>query len=100
MTSIFEGQNVMEGIRQVNGYQQIVGIVTSTALTVPTLTRFCIIQCTSQNVRWTDDGVTTPTATVGMRLQVGETFLYNGSFSNIRFIQEAATATLNISYYK
>ena len=90
------------------GYQQIVGLAASTGLTVPTQTvdnqrnvRPCIalLQAETQAIRWRDDG-TAPTATVGMILNVGDApYPYDGDLSMIRFIQVAATATLNVSFY-
>lgn len=80
------------------GYQQITDLSSSTTLTVPSGSTLAVIQCTAQNVRWRDDG-TAPTATVGMQLAPGDYFFYTGELSNIRFIEEAASAVLNISYF-
>jgi len=88
-------------------YQQIVGLAASTALTVPardvngirTSPTVAVITPETQGVRWRDDGVA-PTATVGMPLAVGAVLVYDGDLSAIRFFQQAATATLNVSYYK
>ena len=80
------------------GYQQIVGLAASTALTVPTEATYAIITCENQIVRWRDDGVA-PTASVGMQLSPNSSIWYDASLSEIRFIQTAATATLNVSYY-
>jgi hypothetical protein len=49
-------------------------------------------------VRWRDDG-TAPTASVGMPLAVGVPLQYDGDLTNIKFIETAASAKLNISYY-
>jgi len=49
-------------------------------------------------VRWRDDG-TAPTASVGMPLPAGTILSYDGDLSRIRFIETAASAALNISYY-
>lgn len=80
------------------GYQQITSLVAAAGLTVPSGAILAIIQCESQNVRWRDDG-TDPTATVGMDLATDETFIYTGDLSTIKFIEKAASAKLNISYY-
>lgn len=80
------------------GYQQIVGLAAATALTVPAGSTYAVITTQGQAVRWRDDG-TAPTAAIGMELLVGQALNYNGSLAAIEFIQEAATATLNISYY-
>lgn len=81
------------------GFQQITTVSSSTALTVPDDTEFAFIQCTGQPVRWRDDG-TAPTATIGMTLAVGDTLLYTGNLHQLRFIETAASAVLNISYYR
>jgi len=58
-----------------------------------------LIQCEAQDVRWTDDPDHDPTATFGMLLKANVVFEYSGDLSKIRFIQAAATAILNVSYY-
>lgn len=80
------------------GYQQIVGLVAATALTIPNGSKVALIMPTGQQVRWRDDG-TDPTTSVGMPLAIGDAYYYVGELGKIKFIQEAATATLNISYY-
>lgn len=81
------------------GFQQITSLSSATALTVPDGANFCIFDCESQNVRWRDDG-TNPSASVGMRLLTGVSFSYDGALSAIKFIEEAASAKLNVSYYR
>lgn len=81
------------------GYQQIVGLVAATALTVPPGATVADITIEGQPIRYRDDG-TAPTSTVGMLLYQSQSFRYIGSLSAIKFIQTAATATLDISYYK
>jgi len=80
------------------GYQQIVGLAASTALTVPGGAKYALITCESQIARWRDDGVA-PTAAIGMQLPPNSAIWYDGDLAAIRFIQTAATATLNVSYY-
>jgi len=86
------------GRRLVKGYQQITALSSAAALTVPDEARIALIQAESKSVRWRDDG-TNPTASVGMVLDAGAAMLYDGSLSAIRFIETAASAKLNISYY-
>lgn len=57
------------------------------------------IQCETQDVRWTDDEDHDPTSTVGMLLKANVVLEYEGDLSKLRFIQVAATAVLNVSYY-
>lgn len=80
------------------GYQQITGLSSVQSLTVPAGARVAVIQAESQSVRWRDDG-TNPTATIGMRLVIGSELPYAGNLSAIKFIEESASAKLNISYY-
>ena len=80
------------------GYQQITSLSASTALTVPTGATMALIVADTQAVRWRDDG-TAPTASVGMPLAIGVSLSYDGDLKAIRFIQQASSATLNVSYY-
>lgn len=88
------------------GYQQITSLTAAAGLTVPTVTPeglngkpvFALIISEGAPVRWRDDGVA-PTATVGMPLAVGVPLQYDGDLNKIKFIQQSATAKINISYY-
>ncbi len=89
------------------GYQQITSLSASTALTVPATDTngmaaeptLALIVAETQGVRWRDDG-TAPTASVGMPLAAGVPLSYDGDLTKIRFIQQAASATINVSYYR
>lgn len=83
------------------GYQQITSLSSSTALTVPTGATGAVIIPESQAVRWRDDGVA-PTATVGMPLSAGQPMTVRGAaaLAAIRFIEQAASAKLSVSYYQ
>jgi hypothetical protein len=90
------------------GYQQIVGAAAATSLTLPptdpvnglrAMPVQAVIICENQGIRWRDDG-TDPTASVGMPIAVGTVFVYDGDLRRLRFIQQAATATINVAYYK
>lgn len=81
------------------GYQQIVNVSASVGLTVPVRARVALIQAETRSVRWRDDGVA-PTASIGMVLNEGATLMYDGALSSIRFIEIAASAKLNVSYYE
>lgn len=80
------------------GYQQITSLSASTGLTVPEGATRAVITPEAQSVRWRDDG-TAPTASIGMPLPVLVSLSYDGDLKRIRFIQQAASATLNVSYY-
>jgi|TARA_R110000868_G_scaffold49434_4_gene159531 hypothetical protein len=88
------------------GYQQITDLSSAVGLTVPTLApdgsnqkpTFALIICETQGVRWRDDS-TAPTASIGMPLAAGVPLQYDGDLNKIKFIQQTASAKLNISYY-
>lgn len=80
------------------GYQQITSLSSATGLTVPRGATVALIQPETQAVRWRDDG-TNPTASVGMPIAVGETLPYIGYLENIKFIEQTASAVLNVAYY-
>lgn len=84
---------------QPKGYQQITSLSSAATLTVPDGANFCVFDCESQSVRWRDDG-TAPTASVGMQLPTATSFSYDGDLTAIQFIQTAASAKLNVSYYR
>lgn len=88
------------------GYQQITSLSAAAGLTVPAVDKngnkqqptFALIIAETKDVRWRDDG-TDPTASVGMPIAAGAYFNYDGDLNRIRFIQQTATAKLNVSYY-
>jgi hypothetical protein len=96
----------LKAITSCIGYQQITSLSGAVSLTVPTRDAnglsakptLAIITPETAGVRWRDDGVA-PTGTVGMPLAAGVTLQYDGDLSQVRFIQQAAGAILNISYY-
>jgi hypothetical protein len=96
----------LKAITTVLGYEQITTLSASTALTVPIRDvnglscrpAIAIITPETQAVRWRDDGVA-PTASVGMPLAAGVTLQYDGDITKIRFIEQSASAKLNITYY-
>ena len=88
------------------GYQQITTLSSVASLTVPSTDvqglackpSIAMITPETQSVRWRDDGVA-PTASVGMPLAAGTTLQYDGDMTKIQFIEQTASAKLNISYY-
>jgi hypothetical protein len=88
------------------GYQQITSLSAAAGLTVPAVDKlgnqqeptFALIIAEGKDVRWRDDG-TDPTASVGMPLAVGVPLQYDGDLNRIKFIETAASAKINISYY-
>lgn len=85
-------------------YEQIVDVSSVVTLTVPawpTRTAYAMIQAESENVRWTDDGETTPTATVGFILFAGAapTRFEVSQLGLLQFIEVAPSAILNVEYH-
>jgi len=84
-------------------HEQITALSTAAILTVATFknARYALIECdhtAGKYVRWRDDG-TAPTSTVGISLAPGEKLFYDGNLADIQFIEESASAKLNVSYY-
>lgn len=97
----------IKGVNNCLGYQQITSLSAATGLTVPAVDpvsgakqqpTVAYLIAETQAIRWRDDG-TAPTATVGMPLAVGVPFPYDGDLTKIRFIEQTASAKLNVSYY-
>lgn len=90
------------------GYKQTTDVSAATSIAglapggaIPTGCDFVYVQCESQNCRWTDDGVTTPTASVGMILAVGDVIIVTKpNFTKFRIIQAAASAKVNANFYR
>jgi len=80
------------------GYQQITTLTAATALTVPQGAALALITCSGAACRFRDDG-TDPTGAIGYPMAVGEERIYAGSLSAIKFIEQAASAALDILYY-
>lgn len=80
------------------GYQQITSLSSATGLTVPTGATRALIAPLTKDIRWRDDG-TNPTASVGMPVIAGTYLSYDGDLNKIKFIQTAASAELNITYF-
>ena len=88
------------------GYEQITTESASVGLTVPVRDlngmsckpAIALIVAEGAAVRWRDDDVD-PTASIGMPLAIGVTLQYDGDLGKIKFIEQAASAKINISYY-
>lgn len=88
------------------GFEQLTAFSASKALqSVPNGVVFAEVQAEAQAVRYRHDGATTaPTAAVGMRIltsAVPPTRIYGNKteLAKYRFIEETATAKLNITYF-
>lgn len=83
-----------------NGYQQITNLSSATALTIPAGSTYAVVCAETQGVRWRDDGVA-PTATVGMPMPSGTCMeIVILAPSNLQFIQQMASATIDVNYYQ
>lgn len=81
------------------GYVKLTSLAAATGLTVPDGASTARIIPETQAVRWRDDGID-PTATVGQPLAVGAELLYTAqSLSRLKFIEQTASAALNITFY-
>lgn len=80
-------------------FQQLAVPAGAVFLTPPAGAQFAIITVETAAVRWRDDG-TAPTSTIGMLQAIGSTFTYFGNLAKIQFIQVAAGASLDITYYR
>lgn len=81
-------------------FEQEIALSSAVALSagsIPAGASVALIQAEGQNIRWRDDGVS-PTGTVGFRLLAGESKVF-GNLDALEFIEEAASAKLNVSYY-
>lgn len=91
------------------GYQQFTDLSAAISLanTVPAVGKtgvpagaaFAVIAVEGAAVRWRDDGVA-PVAGVGMPVPAGPSSMdFTANLSTVQFIQDAAGAKLNVSYY-
>lgn len=68
---------------------------------IPAGANAVVIRTDTQPVRYTDDGVVVPTASIGNPILVADPPLYyQGPLANLQFIQTASAAKLNILFYK
>lgn len=84
------------------GYQQVTGLTSAKSFTPPAGTTYCNVISTGAAINFRSDG-TAPTASVGMPLAVNQPAAFRmsvASLAAIQFIQQAATAVLNVDCYK
>lgn len=81
------------------GYQQYTSLSSATGLSnIPQGATLALITPETQSIRWRDDG-TDPTASVGMPVTAGAYLSYDGDLNRIKFIQQSASAKINVSFY-
>jgi hypothetical protein len=81
------------------GYQQITDLSAAVGLTIPAKAAKVWVQPETQGVRWRADGVD-PTATVGMPIAAGGMVEFTiAQLAELKFIEQAASAKLNVHYF-
>lgn len=81
------------------GYQQYTSLSAATGLSsIPQGATLALIVPETQSIRWRDDG-TNPTSSVGMPIAAGSYLSYDGDLNRIKFIEQSASAKINVSYY-
>lgn len=86
----------------VAGAQYGLAVASSTGLTVPPGATVAQVTVEGTSIRYTTDGATTPTATVGMGpFPAGTTLLFNiTALAALRIIQTSASATIDVEYFQ
>lgn len=81
------------------GYVQMTAITTAKGLTsIPAGASRALVVAEAQALRWADDGVTVPTASVGMLLPVNQPTIFT-NLAGLQVIAAASGTVLNITYY-
>jgi hypothetical protein len=71
-----------------------------TALTLPSGARYATVCASGSTVRYTTDGTTTPTATVGMPLATGACVALSGPQTLANFRAFSSSGTLDVEYFQ
>ena len=77
-------------------YAQVIGV--PSAISPPVPGRILMLLAETQAIRIRDDG-TDPTTAVGFLIPAGVAYEYKGDTRNLRIIEAAASATLNVLGY-
>ena len=81
------------------GYEAIAP-TSATKLTVPPGAKFALMTIETQDVRMTDDGSTTPTASVGLLMRTSDGPLwYAGNMGKVSFFNAVAGGLVKVLYY-
>ena len=72
----------------------------ATALTAPPGAAYAIVCASTASVRYTTDGTTAPTATVGMPLAAGACVALSGAAVLANFRALSAAGTLDVEYFQ
>lgn len=88
------------------GQQRVTGLSSVQTLTPPVGATLALITAEAQAVRWTAGSDANPTASVGNPLAAGASLKWDSfnpatqTLYPIRFIEQAASAVLNVTYYE
>ena len=97
------GETTINNGKPIGALEQLTVADTAIALaSVPLSANRAVIVCQDAQVRFTDDGSTTPTSTVGMPLEQTQSYVLESAeaLANFKAIRTGGTsAILNISYY-
>jgi len=80
--------------------QHNLALTTATALTVPTGARYATVCASGAAVKYTTDGTTTPTSSVGMPLAAGACVALSGPQGLANFRAISASGTLDVEYFQ
>lgn len=65
---------------------------------IPDGTTQIVVYDETATMRWTDDGLTTPTTTLGNPVTAGQALVFTSNFPNLQFC--GASAVINVTYYR
>lgn len=80
------------------GFQLIEGATDLISLAPPATARLATIHVAGGNVRYRDDGPA-PTDSVGIQVEDGERFDYQGDLSALKMMPESDPVDVSVSYY-
>lgn len=71
------------------------------AATIPTGAKVALLQAQAQNIRYTDDGVLVPTASVGFLLSTTASaeLFSSAQFNSLKLIQASSGAAMTVGFY-
>lgn len=92
------GPTTTGSYKKITGLSAVKGLDDGGA--IPTDARYALVFVTGQGVRWRMDG-NAPTASLGIPIAAGASMRFNGAeMAAVKFIEQAASATLDIHFSK
>ncbi len=79
--------------------QHGLSLSSATKLTVPAGASYAVVQANGGAVKYTTDGATTPTTSLGMTFASGATIYLSGPLMLANFQAIASAATLDVEYF-